>query len=182
MTCAEVARHRRAATRSRATGRLRRCRSTPTLLRKRTNDNPVFYVQYAHAHTHNVARNAPSRGRRPPQVRPGLLTHETESALLGALQEFPRVVAFAAEVHEPHRVARYLEGSPACTTAGTTTARITPLGDDPIERAPHASVAERRHRTGAAQRPRPAGCFGARADVADYLSACAEGTRPGARG
>jgi arginyl-tRNA synthetase len=84
-------------------------------------------VQYAHARTHNVARNAPTRASTG-AFAPELLTHETESALLGALQEFPRVVAFAAEVREPHRVARYLEELAASTTAGTTTAGH-PLGD-----------------------------------------------------
>ncbi|NKF32207.1 arginine--tRNA ligase, partial [Pseudomonas sp. BGM005] len=81
----------------------------PELLQKRTNDNPVFYVQYAHARTHNVARNAGDSGVDRSEFAPETLTHETEAALLGALQEFPRIVAFAAEVREPHRVARYLE-------------------------------------------------------------------------
>ncbi len=94
----------------------------PELLQKRTNDNPVFYVQYAHARTHNVARNAGQSGIDRSEFAPETLTHESESALLGALQEFPRIVAFAAEVREPHRVARYLEELAACTTAGTTTA------------------------------------------------------------
>ncbi|WP_277951695.1 DALR anticodon-binding domain-containing protein, partial [Microbacterium lacticum] len=75
------------------------------VLQKRTNDNPVFYVQYAHARTHNVARNAAASGVDRSAFAPELLTHETESALLGALQEFPRIVAFAAETREPHRVA-----------------------------------------------------------------------------
>ena len=64
----------------------------PELLRKRTNDNPVFYVQYAHARTHNVARNAVASGVDRSEFAPELLDHETESALLGALQEFPRIV------------------------------------------------------------------------------------------
>ena len=80
------------------------------LLRKRTNENPVFYVQYAHARTANVGRNARDAGvRRDDGFDPSLLDHATESALLGALGEFPRVVAQAAELREPHRVARYLE-------------------------------------------------------------------------
>ena len=79
------------------------------ILQRRTNDNPVFYVQYAHARTHNVARNADASGVDRSEFAPEMLLHETESALLGALQEYPRTVAFAAEVREPHRVARYLE-------------------------------------------------------------------------
>ncbi|GAA5165229.1 arginine--tRNA ligase [Ornithinimicrobium tianjinense] len=79
-------------------------------LRKRSNDNPVFYVQYAHARTCNVARLADEDGvRREDGFDPALLTHETEATLLAALGDFPRVVAQAAQLREPHRVARYLE-------------------------------------------------------------------------
>ncbi|MGO2049191.1 MAG: arginine--tRNA ligase [Microbacterium sp.] len=105
----------------------------PELLQKRTNDNPVFYVQYAHARTHNVARNAVDSGVDRSEFAPETLTHETESALLGALQEFPRIVAFAAQVREPHRVARYLEELAGLYHRWYDNCRITPLGDAPIE-------------------------------------------------
>lgn len=105
----------------------------PELLRKRTNDNPVFYVQYAHARTHNVARNAAASGVDRSEFEPALLQHETESALLGALQEFPRVVAFAAEVREPHRVARYLEELAGLYHRWYDNCRVIPQGDDPVE-------------------------------------------------
>ncbi|WP_309067251.1 arginine--tRNA ligase [Microbacterium sp.] len=105
----------------------------PELLRKRTNDNPVFYVQYAHARTHNVGRNAVDAGVDRSEFAPELLTHETEAALLGALQEFPRVVAFAAEVREPHRVARYLEELAGLYHRWYDSCRVTPLGDAPVE-------------------------------------------------
>ena len=104
----------------------------PELLRKRTNDNPVFYVQYAHARTHNVARNAAASGVDRSAFAPELLGHETESALLGALQEFPRIVAFAAEVREPHRVARYLEELAGLYHRWYDNCRVIPLGDEPI--------------------------------------------------
>ncbi|OFS15171.1 arginine--tRNA ligase [Kytococcus sp. HMSC28H12] len=79
-------------------------------LRKQSNDNPVFYVQYAHARTANVARLAQADGvDRADGFDPALLDHETEATLLAALGDFPRVVAQAAELREPHRVARYLE-------------------------------------------------------------------------
>jgi arginyl-tRNA synthetase len=104
----------------------------PELLRKRTNDNPVFYVQYAHARTHNVARNAEGSGVTRSAFAPELLGHETESALLGALQEFPRIVAFAAEVREPHRVARYLEELAGLYHRWYDNCRVIPLGDEPI--------------------------------------------------
>ncbi|HET8926773.1 MAG TPA: arginine--tRNA ligase [Microbacterium sp.] len=102
------------------------------VLQKRTNDNPVFYVQYAHARTHNVARNAAPAGVTRDAFAPELLDHETESALLGALQEFPRIVAFAAEVREPHRVARYLEELAGLYHRWYDSCRVIPLGDDPV--------------------------------------------------
>lgn len=105
----------------------------PELLQKRTNDNPVFYVQYAHARTHNVARNAAEAGVDRAEFAPETLTHETESALLGALQEFPRTVAFAAEVREPHRIARYLEELAGLYHRWYDNCRVIPQGDDPIE-------------------------------------------------
>ena len=82
------------------------------LLTKRANDNPVFYVQYAHTRMASVRRNAAELGLDKggaADFDPGLLVHEREGALLGALGEFPRLVAQAAELREPHRVARYLE-------------------------------------------------------------------------
>jgi len=103
------------------------------VLQKRTNDNPVFYVQYAHARTHNVGRNAAASGVDRSAFAPELLAHETESALLGALQEFPRIVAFAAEVREPHRVARYLEELAGLYHRWYDNCRVIPLGDGPIE-------------------------------------------------
>lgn len=105
----------------------------PELLQKRTNDNPVFYVQYAHARTHNVARNAGQSGIDRSEFAPETLTHESESALLGALQEFPRIVAFAAEVREPHRVARYLEELAGLYHRWYDNCRVIPLSDEPIE-------------------------------------------------
>jgi arginyl-tRNA synthetase len=82
----------------------------PDLLTKRSNDNPVFYVQYAHARTSNVTRLALEDGVRTEDgFDPSLLSDETESVLLATLGQFPGVVATAAELREPHRVARYLE-------------------------------------------------------------------------
>ncbi|WP_025157015.1 arginine--tRNA ligase [Leifsonia aquatica] len=106
------------------------------LLSKRSNENPVYYVQYAHARTRSVAANAEKAGVDRSVFTPELLTHETESALLGALQEFPRVVAQAAELREPHRVARYIEEVAGLYHAwyavrdGST--RVIPFGDEPV--------------------------------------------------
>ncbi|WP_295779631.1 arginine--tRNA ligase [uncultured Microbacterium sp.] len=103
------------------------------VLQKRTNDNPVFYVQYAHARTHNVARNAADSGVDRSEFAPELLSHETESALLGALQEYPRIVAYAAEVREPHRVARYLEELAGLYHRWYDNCRVIPLSEAPVE-------------------------------------------------
>lgn len=79
-------------------------------LRKQTNENPVFYVQYAHARTCSIARNAAEAGiKREDAFDAALLDHPTEEAVIAHLAEFPRVVAKAAELREPHRIARYLE-------------------------------------------------------------------------
>ncbi|MEV7694170.1 arginine--tRNA ligase [Microbacterium sp. NPDC089189] len=104
----------------------------PEILQKRTNDNPVFYVQYAHARTHNVARNAAASGVDRSAFAPELLTHESESALLGALQEFPRLVAFAADLREPHRIARYLEELAGLYHRWYDSCRVIPLGEEPV--------------------------------------------------
>ena len=102
------------------------------LLTKRTNDNPVFYVQYAHARTQSVARNAADSGVDRSVFDASLLTHETESSLLGILAEFPRVVTQAAELREPHRVARYAEELAGAYHRWYDNCRVTPLGDEPV--------------------------------------------------
>ncbi len=104
------------------------------VLASATNENPVYYVQYAHARTANVARNAAEHGvRREDGFDPSLLTHETEAALLGMLTDFPRVVAQAAQLREPHRVARYAEALAGSYHKWYGECRVTPLGDAPVE-------------------------------------------------
>jgi arginyl-tRNA synthetase len=99
---------------------------------RHTNDNPVFYVQYAHARTCNVRKNAADVGIGLDAFEPELLTHPTESDLLGALAEFPRVVATAAELREPHRVARYLEALAGTYHRWYDACRVIPKGDEEI--------------------------------------------------
>jgi arginyl-tRNA synthetase len=99
---------------------------------KRTNDNPVYYVQYAHARTHQVARNAAASGVDRSAFDASLLEHETESVLLGILAEFPRVVRQAAELREPHRVARYAEELAGAYHRWYDNCRVTPQGDDAV--------------------------------------------------
>jgi arginyl-tRNA synthetase len=77
---------------------------------RRSSDNPVYYVQYAHARIASLLRAAAEAGiTRGSDYDPGLLSHVRENDLLKALAEFPGVVAGAAELRQPHRVARYLE-------------------------------------------------------------------------
>lgn len=102
------------------------------LLRKRTNDNPVFYVQYAHARTQAVARNAAAAGVDRSEFDASLLDHETESALLGALAEYPRILNTAAVLREPHRIARYIEEIAGLYHRWYDARRIVPKGDDEI--------------------------------------------------
>jgi arginyl-tRNA synthetase len=99
---------------------------------RESTDNPVFYVQYAHARTANAARNAASFGIGLDVFRPELLTSPYEAALLTALSEFPRVVAAAGELLAPHRVARYLEELASEYHRWYDHCRITPQGDDEI--------------------------------------------------
>jgi arginyl-tRNA synthetase len=96
---------------------------------KATNDNPVFTVQYAHARVASLMRNAADLDVTA-QSHPELLTHEKEGELLRALAEFPRVVKAAAELREPHRVARYLEELAGTYHRFYDSCRVLPRGDE----------------------------------------------------
>jgi arginyl-tRNA synthetase len=102
-------------------------------LTKKTNDNPVFYVQYAHARTAQVAKNAQTLNVDRSEFDPALLNHESESDLLAKLTEFPRVVTQAAEFREPHRVARYLEEVAGAYHRWYDNCRVTPLSGAEVE-------------------------------------------------
>ena len=106
------------------------------LLASTSNDNPVYYVQYAHARTRSVARNAAAHGvsRDPEQAvfEPAALDDPADAALLGALAQFPATVAQAAALREQHRLARYLEQLAASYHAWYGVTRVTPRGDDPV--------------------------------------------------
>jgi arginyl-tRNA synthetase len=103
------------------------------VLRSNTNENPVYYVQYAHARIAAVLRNVAELGI-PTGLEnfdPSQLTHDRENELLGTLAEFPRIVASAAELREPHRVARYLEELAGVYHGFYADCRVLPLGDEP---------------------------------------------------
>ena len=97
-----------------------------------TNDNPVYYVQYAHARLSSILRNAVDLGiaHDPATYDPSLLETDKEGDLLRALAELPRVVSQAAELREPHRVARYLESTAAAFHAFYAVCRVLPQGDE----------------------------------------------------
>jgi arginyl-tRNA synthetase len=100
---------------------------------RQTNDNPVFYVQYAHARISSVLRNAADLGVAlggPGDVDVARLTHERENDLLRALGEFPRVLTSAAELRAPHRVARYLEELAGTYHRFYDSCRVLPRGDE----------------------------------------------------
>ncbi|HVA62032.1 MAG TPA: arginine--tRNA ligase [Mycobacteriales bacterium] len=105
------------------------------LITRQAADNPVFSVQYAHARICSVMRNAAELGiarSGPDGFDPGLLTQPREGDLLGALGEFPRVVRSAAELREPHTVARYLESLAKTYHRFYDSCRVLPLGDEEV--------------------------------------------------
>ena len=104
------------------------------VLRRNTNENPVYYVQYAHARIAAVLRNTGELGIKSDLASfdPSQLTHDRENELLGALSDFPRIVASAAEFREPHRVARYLEELAGVYHGFYADCRVLPLGDEAI--------------------------------------------------
>jgi arginyl-tRNA synthetase len=98
-----------------------------------SNENPVHYVRYAHARIASLLRNAAELGvARGDDFDPALLSHEKESDLLKALGDFPKVVATAAELREPHRVARYLEELAGTYHRFYDVCRVLPVGDQPV--------------------------------------------------
>lgn len=103
------------------------------LLSSRTNDNPVYYVQYAHARTCNVARNAAEHGVcREAGFNPAALDAPADAELLGVLAQFPAQVAQSAQLREPHRVARYLESLAGAYHAWYGQCRVTPRADENV--------------------------------------------------
>jgi arginyl-tRNA synthetase len=95
-----------------------------------SNENPVYYVQYAHARLAALARNAAELGLAPSAEHLELLTHEKEGTLIRNLGEFPRVVKTAAALREPHRVSRYLEDLAGDYHRFYDSCRVLPQGDE----------------------------------------------------
>jgi arginyl-tRNA synthetase len=95
-----------------------------------SNENPVYYVQYAHARLAALARNAAELGLAPSTEHLDLLTHEKEGTLIRNLGEFPRVLKTAAALREPHRVSRYLEDLAGDYHRFYDSCRVLPQGDE----------------------------------------------------
>ncbi|MBS4101545.1 arginine--tRNA ligase [Tsukamurella paurometabola] len=100
------------------------------LLAQASNENPVYYVQYAHARLSAIARSAAELGIAPSTEHLGLLDHAREGDLVRTLGEFPAVAAGAASLREPHRVARYLEELAGAYHRFYGECRVLPLGDE----------------------------------------------------
>lgn len=100
------------------------------LLKKHSNDNPVYYVQYAHARISALLRNATELGVALDitDFNEELLVHERENELAGAIAQFPQVVRAAAEVRGPHKVARYLEEIAGLYHGFYNDCRVLPMG------------------------------------------------------
>ena len=95
-----------------------------------SNENPVYYVQYAHARLSALARNAADLGVTPDTAHLDLLTHDKEGTLIRNLGEFPRVLETAAGLREPHRVSRYLEDLAGDYHRFYDSCRVLPQGDE----------------------------------------------------
>ncbi|MDV8078464.1 arginine--tRNA ligase [Rhodococcus sp. IEGM 1370] len=95
-----------------------------------SNENPVYYVQYAHARLASLARNAAELGIVADEPDLSLLTHEQEGELIRTIGEYPRVVSSAAELREPHRIARYLEELAGAYHRFYGACRVLPQGDE----------------------------------------------------
>ena len=102
------------------------------VLKSRTNENPVYYVQYAHARIAGVLRNGEELGIKVGDFNTGELIHEREVELMGSLSDFPIVVATAAELREAHRVARYLEELAGVYHRFYADCRVLPMGEEPV--------------------------------------------------
>ncbi len=112
------------------------------LIARQSNDNPVFYVQYAHARLASLARNAADLGVTVPETpNLGLLDHPREGDLIRTIGEFPAVLASAAELREPHRVARYLESLASAYHKFYDSCRVLPMGDEEISDLHRARLA-----------------------------------------
>ncbi len=109
------------------------------LLASHSNDNPVYYVQYAHARSCNVDRNAAEAQIDPTTADLALLDTETDGEVLAALAQWPATLAQAGDLRAPHRIAHYLEELAAAYHKWYNIERVVPMPlTDLEERKPEA--------------------------------------------
>jgi len=104
-------------------------------------ENPVYYVQYAHARLCALARTAAELGLTPDLAHLEELSHDKEGTLMRSLGEFPRVLQSAAALREPHRVSRYLEDLAGDYHRFYDSCRVLPQGDEPASDLHRARLA-----------------------------------------
>jgi arginyl-tRNA synthetase len=106
------------------------------LMTSRTNDNPVYYVQYAHARINALLNTASELGINwqsgDIEFKPDLLESPAEQELLAQLAQFPSVITTSAELREPHRIARYLEDLATGYHRFYDSCRVLPAADQPV--------------------------------------------------
>lgn len=95
-----------------------------------SNENPVYYVQYAHARLSALARSAAELGLSADTSHLDLLTHDREATLMRNIGEFGRILKTAATLREPHRVCRYLEDLAGDYHRFYDSCRVLPQGDE----------------------------------------------------
>jgi len=95
-----------------------------------SSENPVYYVQYAHARLSALARSAADLGIAADTAHLDLLTHDREGKLMRSIGEFPRILKTAASLREPHRVCRYLEDLAGDYHRFYDSCRVLPQGDE----------------------------------------------------
>ncbi len=97
------------------------------LLASHSNDNPVYYVQYAHARSCNVARNAKDAQISQDAADLSLLNTDADGEVLAALAQWPASLAQAGDMRAPHRVAHYLEDLAASYHKWYNLERVVPM-------------------------------------------------------
>ncbi|MBO9542150.1 arginine--tRNA ligase [bacterium] len=108
------------------------------LAKQQTADNPVFYVQYAHARICSILRNAEEAGFKVDSLKDAnlsLLTHADERNLMLRLASFPDEIVKAATAREPHRIARYAQDLAADFHQFYTNCRVLNPAEPELTRA-----------------------------------------------
>ena len=123
------------------------------LLASHSNDNPVYYVQYAHARSCNVDRNAEAAQINAADADLSLLDTEADGEVIAALAQWPALLTLAGDLRAPHRIAHYLEDLAAAYHKWYNVERVVPM---PLTEAEERADEQTRERTRIAKNPEPA--------------------------